>query len=89
MVQVRATRCKTCIYHSNSNLKAQLPKLEEDCKDEHGFFVSYRVCHKHQDENHVCCRGFYDTHGVDCTPLQISDRLGFTEFSNEGEERNA
>ena len=82
---VRKTQCNTCIYRPDSPL--DIEKLEDECKDRHGFFVDYRVCHKHEDGSGVCCRGFWNEHRDDATPTQIAHRLGLVEFTNNKDRR--
>lgn len=80
---VRKTMCKTCIYRPESPL--DLERLENECKDRFGFYAGYRICHAHQDASNVCCRGFYNAHGDESTPLQIAGRLGLVRFTDTGE----
>lgn len=77
MLKVQRTQCQSCIYLTPSPLDLQ--RLEAEIADPHmeGHFSSYRICHHSTD---VCCRGFFDRHAQDCTPIQIAQRLGLVEF---------
>ena len=77
-VFVPAAQCQTCIYHEDSLL--DLAKLERQVADDRmaGHFKGYRVCHGYEGTKHVC-RGFWDRHRENCTPLQIATRLGLVE----------
>ena len=77
---VRKTMCRTCIYRPTSRMN--LEELENQVKDEHGFFVGYRVCHAHDDKSQVCCRGFWEKRGAQSTPTQLADRLGIARFTD-------
>jgi hypothetical protein len=76
--RVQKRRCATCIYRKDSVLDLQ--HLEDQVRDEHVGFRSYRVCH-HSDD--LCCRGFWDYHKDEFTLGQMAQRLGMVEFVTE------
>lgn len=71
--QVQRKRCGTCIYNPNSPL--DLESLENQVKDEHGFFSGHRQCHHSSDDNPACCRGFWDKHKDHFQAGQLAQRL--------------
>lgn len=78
---VRAAACSTCIYRKNSPL--DLARLEGQCRDAHGFMQGHRLCHHHDDDSGVVCRGFWNRH-KDAFPLgQIAQRLGMVRMVGE------
>lgn len=76
-MRVQNKSCATCIYRKDSALAEDLPRLEAEVKDQYGHFNGFRICHHSAD---ACCRGFFNKHKQNCTPLQISERLGIIEF---------
>ncbi len=74
---VQRKQCATCIYKPGSPL--DLRKLENDVRDRAmpGHFARYRICH-HSTE--AVCRGFWNRHRANCSPLQLAERLGVVEF---------
>lgn len=85
-LQVRKTMCRTCIYREDSPL--DLEKLEAEVADPRmeGHFKGYRSCHHHTNKSGVCCRGFWEKHKDRFDLGQLAQRLGFVEYSNEGEK---
>jgi hypothetical protein len=77
VLQVQRVRCATCIYRGDSvlNLKA----LEDEVRDPHMGFRSYRACH-HSQADDVVCRGFWDHHRDEFQLGQIAQRLGLVLF---------
>lgn len=73
--KVQKKACSTCIYRKDSPL--DLKKLENDVRDNHGFFKGHRVCHHSKD---VCCRGFWNRHKDKFTLGQLAQRLNFVQF---------
>jgi hypothetical protein len=73
--RVQRRMCDTCIYRSDCPL--ELAMLEEQVRDPHIGFRSYRVCH-HSDD--VCCRGFWNAHKDEFPVGQIAQRLGLVEL---------
>lgn len=79
--KVRRTQCETCIYRKDSPL--DLAKLENQVKDEHGCFTSFRACHHHgTGEETVCCRGFWNRHRDAVTVTRLAEVLGLVVFTN-------
>ena len=78
---VRASSCRTCIYHPDNPL--DLEELERQVTDDHGHMANYRACHHHEDGR--CCRGFWNRHRANCTPLLIAERLDRVAFSDDGD----
>lgn len=76
--RVRHKRCSTCIYNNDSPL--DLKKLEDQIKDPHGGFASFRVCHHTHGEEQACCHGFWSAHKDEFAIGQIAQRLGMVEF---------
>lgn len=70
-LEVRAHACPTCIYRTDS--ANDIEQLEAEVRDEHGFYVKYRICHYHEA---ACCRGFWNRHRDRCEPTQLAQRLG-------------
>lgn len=60
----------------------ELPRLEAEIADPHveGFFRGFRVCHAHEDDSRICCRGFWARHKNHFTLGQIAQRLGWIRF---------
>lgn len=88
MLKVRATQCATCIYRPDSPL--DLSVLEGEALD-HGtpdHYARWRACHAHYDANDTVCKGFYDAHGEDCTPIQVAKRLGGIVFIGQPKTLN-
>lgn len=79
-LQVRRTQCRTCIYRPDSPLKRELGRLEAECQDAYGHFQRYRICHTNEES--AVCKGFFRTHGKNCTPIQIAERLKALWFSD-------
>ena len=77
-MKVRKKCCATCIYKPASPL--DLEGLERKCQDRFGHFFTYRACHKNWPEDDVCCSCFFHTHGKECTPVQIAERLSAIEY---------
>ena len=77
---VRARACPSCIYRKNS--PHDIEALEAEVRDRHGFFTRYRMCHHHDadEENRVCCRGFWNRHKDTCDVTQIAQRLKLVKF---------
>ena len=75
MFKVQKRMCATCIYRPDSPL--DLTKLENEVRDPHGGFKSFRVCH-HSDN--ACCRGFWEQHKNEFAIGQIAQRLNMVEF---------
>ena len=75
--QVQSHRCATCIYRKDSALS--LEKLENDVRDPHMGFKSYRACH-HAKSGEVCCRGFWDHHKDEFALGRIAQRLNVVVF---------
>jgi len=74
--KVQDRRCSTCIYRKDTHF--DLAKLEEQVRDPHMGFRTYRACH--HANNGVCCRGFWDNHRDEFQLGQIAQRLGLVEF---------
>lgn len=76
--KVQSEQCATCIYFPKSgfNIKA----LEEQVRDPHMGFKSFRACHHAPDKAQVCCRGFWNRHKDEFPAGQIAQRLGCVEF---------
>ena len=82
---VNKKQCDTCIYRKRDpegqKLHWDTDKLEEQIKDEMGFFQGYRICHDYsvgeesQDDRDVCCRGFWNRHKDKFPGGQIAQRL--------------
>ena len=85
MLQVRETKCKTCIYRKSSIFSSQLDRLEGEVKDVHGAYVGYRACH-HHDSDDVVCRGFWNRHKGDVLVLRLGWILGQLRFSDRRKE---
>ena len=75
MFKVQVTQCNTCIYRKDSSL--DLKKLENQIKDDHGYFKSWRICHHSKD---ACCRGFWNRHKDDFQMGQVAQRLDAVQF---------
>ena len=71
-MKIRERMCGTCIYGPDSPL--DLPALEAEARGRYGHYDHYRACHGDPSDTTVC-RGFYDAHGDDCTPIQLFIRL--------------
>jgi hypothetical protein len=56
----------------------RINELEDQVRDEHIGFKSYRACHHATDG--VCCRGFWERHCDEFQVGQIAQRLGLVEF---------
>lgn len=72
---VQRRMCVTCIYRPDSPL--DLKKLENDVRDQYGFFKGSRICH-HSDD--VCCRGFWERYKDEFQAGQLAQRLGMVHF---------
>jgi hypothetical protein len=68
--------CKTCIYREG--LGWDIKHLEDQVRDKHMGFKSFRVCHHAPDD--VCCRGFWEHHKDEFQVGQIAQRLNLVEF---------
>lgn len=85
---VRREQCDSCIYRkrhakTGARLAWDVPELEAQIQDEHGFFQGHRVCHAPAIEDgeelsgpEVCCRGYWNRHRDDFPLGQIAQRLG-------------
>ena len=73
--RVQAEACRTCIYRKDSI--HDLQHLENEVRDEFGFFKDFRICHHSED---VCCRGFWNRHKDKFQLGQVAQRLGIVEF---------
>jgi hypothetical protein len=73
--KVQTKLCATCIYRPDTI--HDLERLENDIRDPHVGFASYRVCHHSND---VCCRGFWNEHKDEFQLGQVAQRLGVVEF---------
>jgi hypothetical protein len=71
-------QCSSCIYRPNSPL--DIEKLEQEIKDIHLGFKTWRVCHHSFEKRPVCCRGFWNRHSDEFQVGQIAKRLGLVEF---------
>lgn len=79
--KVRASRCATCIYSKRTPIfRRTVEDLEDEVRDERGFFRGHRICHHTED---ACCRGFWNRHKDDFPVGQIAQRLGAVEFTDE------
>ena len=73
--EVMAKACDSCIYRTDSPL--DLEQLEDQVRDEHISFSSYRVCHHH---GAACCRGFWNRYKDEFQLGQIAQRLDAVVF---------
>ena len=74
-LRVRDRQCASCVYRTFP--AEELARLEDKVRDPHVGFSGWRACHKTWGtDDGVVCRGFYDRHGDECTPIQIEVRLG-------------
>ena len=72
--RVMAMPCSTCIYRKDTYF--DLARLENACKDKHGFYVRHRECHHTAaDGGRACCRGFWNAHKDEFAGGQIAQRL--------------
>lgn len=76
--RVQRKLCETCIYRKESTLN--LEALEAEVADDYGGFKGHRQCHHSDDENPVCCRGFWNKHKDKFAMGQIAQRLKMVEF---------
>ena len=95
---VRKTQCSTCIYRKKdaedgTPLYWDIETLEDQVKDEHGFFNSHRICHhdrvegEDMDDRDVCCRGFWNRHKDEFPAGQMAQRLdAVIEVDDDGDE---
>lgn len=74
---VQKQMCSTCIYRPDSPLN--LTELEDQVKDQFGFFEGHRQCHHTTDKNPACCRGFWNAHKNDFPAGQIAQRLNLVK----------
>jgi hypothetical protein len=77
--KVQAQRCSTCIYRKD--MFFDLAQLEDEVRDPHLGFRTYRACH-HARSDDVCCRGFWDNHRDEFQQGQVAQRLGLVEMVN-------
>lgn len=77
MFKVQRRRCRTCIYRKDSVF--DIEELEDEARDPHVGFASYRACH-HVKSDTVCCRGFWDAHRDEFAGGQIAQRLNLVQF---------
>ena len=80
MLKVQSRQCSTCIYKKKTGF--DIEHLENQVRDKHGGFKSYRECHHAKRNSKVCCRGFWNRHKNDFQLGQIAQRLGVVEFVN-------
>lgn len=78
MFKVQKIPCTSCIYRRDS--PHDIEKLEQEIKDPHIGFKTYRICH-HTDD--VCCAGFWKRHKDDFPAGQVAQRLDLVEFVSE------
>jgi hypothetical protein len=76
--RVQKRMCATCIYRPDSVL--DLAMLEDQVRDKHVGFRSFRACHHSND---ACCRGFWEAHKDEFPAGQIAQRLGLVEFVDD------
>ena len=76
---VRKMACETCIYREDNPL--DLNRLEDEVRDSHVGFASFRICHDHADaKDEVCCRGFWNRHKDAFALGQVAQRLNQVHF---------
>lgn len=79
-VHIRATRCNTCIFRPGNLMNLEDGRVEQ-MVDEATADDGCIPCHKHLgDDIEPVCRGFFEKHAT--TPLQLADRLGVANFSD-------
>jgi len=79
--KVQKKMCDSCIYSKNSASFRRVEELEHEITDKHGFFNSWRECHKTDkaDGTAACCRGFWNKHKDDFQVGQVAQRLNLVE----------
>jgi hypothetical protein len=68
MLSVQKKRCKTCIYHANSNLDLAILEKAVELKFLVGYYDKYCICYY---LNNVVCNGFYMKYKDNCTLIQL------------------
>jgi hypothetical protein len=68
--------CETCIYREGFGWR--IKELEDQVRDKHIGFKSYRSCHHGDGE--ICCRGFWERHKDEFAVGQVAQRLELVEF---------
>ena len=76
--KVMSRRCATCIYRKD--LQWDLKKFEDQVRDEHMGYKSYRACHQQKRNKSACCRGFWDHHKDEFQLGQLAQRLNMVEY---------
>ena len=79
MFKVYQERCKNCLFSKEALVNPErIKEIIKTCLEEKTHFV----CHKStmQDDQGICCRGFYDIHGDEVDKIQVFKRLNLVEF---------
>lgn len=80
MFKVCKERCAECLFSPGKIVDdARKHAIIESCLREQKFFICHLFGYQSEDENfvgeEVCCRGFYDSYGVQINLIRIARRL--------------
>lgn len=78
-VHVRARQCETCIFKREQAISLR-PGRRSQMESEALARGSAIVCHESLGGLQCVCRGFYNRHRRESTPLQLAERLHVLEF---------
>jgi hypothetical protein len=86
MFKVQRRMCETCIYREGFGW--DIKHLEDQARDKHIGFKTYRACHHANDKDGICCRGFWERHSDEFAVGQIAQRFGLVEFVDVDTRKN-
>jgi hypothetical protein len=74
-------KCSTCIFRPG-NLMDLIPGARDDMVEVCITRQAPIPCHQTLDGPRSVCRGFYDVHRQDITPLLLAEAMGLIEFDH-------
>ena len=82
-VHVMSEKCSSCIFRPGNLMNLNEGRVEgmvADCLAEDTVIPCHQTIHGQDERGEAVCRGLFDVHHADITPLRIADALGMITF---------
>ena len=80
-----SSKCSTCVFRPGNLMHLNEGRIEEMVShslENDTVFACHQTLYGQDDRGEAVCRGLFDVHHADITPLRIADALGMITFQH-------